>query len=245
IQPMADDRLRQLTDHVWVYLPATNPRLLEPAVGIIRTAHETILVDAGNSPAHAQQIVAALGSSGAPPVKRIIYTHHHWDHTFGGETIAAPETQIIAHTRCDQRLRIYDHDIRQEAYQAPRRARITPDMIGMTLFLDLAADPNFVIRFPNVVFSTPTHELVVDALRIVSEHVGGNHTDDGTVVLVEGVLFMADAFYAPPPAAAKPGVGPDFGLIERFLAENHQFYVDGHTGVFTHDEFSRFYALRK
>jgi hypothetical protein len=91
-----DDELIALAPNVWL-LPCDDDAdagRVQPAVGIVCSATQTVLVDAGNGPAHARRIRAALDRIAAPPLRCVIYTHHHPDHVFGAQLFGVP---AIAH----------------------------------------------------------------------------------------------------------------------------------------------------
>ena len=95
------ESLKQITDLVW-YLPASPlPEKVQPNVGVIIGADETVLIDAGNTPLVAHQIVIELARLEAPPISKVIYTHHHWDHVFGACVYGV---EVVAHTSCKQLL---------------------------------------------------------------------------------------------------------------------------------------------
>src|SRR5690606_14878150 len=77
------EELQQISEHVWVY--PHNPNDTQPNVGVIVTEQHTVLIDAGNSPRHARRILGELWRINAPTVTHVIYTHYHWDHTFGAQ----------------------------------------------------------------------------------------------------------------------------------------------------------------
>ena len=92
--------LRQISDHVWIFPPNKDRSKVQPLIGIICSNTQTVLVDAGNCPAHARRLLVALQEINAPPVSHVIYTHHHWDHTFGAQTYNVP---VVAHAMCKKR----------------------------------------------------------------------------------------------------------------------------------------------
>lgn len=53
------------------------------------------MIDAGQSPAHAREVQAALTAAGLPQPRWLVYTHHHWDHVWGA--CAWPGVEIIGH----------------------------------------------------------------------------------------------------------------------------------------------------
>lgn len=69
------------TPHIW-FLPHREYGD-RPCLAYIRGRRDALLVDAGNSPAHARQLLDALHRMGAPAPRFIALTHGHWDHCFG------------------------------------------------------------------------------------------------------------------------------------------------------------------
>ncbi|WMJ71339.1 alkyl/aryl-sulfatase [Stenotrophomonas sp. 24(2023)] len=64
-------------------------------VTLVQGHDGAIIVDTGANPSDAQAIVAAFGERLRPPVKAIIYTHRHPDHTGGASVFAALGTPAI------------------------------------------------------------------------------------------------------------------------------------------------------
>jgi glyoxylase-like metal-dependent hydrolase (beta-lactamase superfamily II) len=90
-------KLTQLAENVWLWPQSSNPSDVQSSVGIIVGQNETVLVDTGNSPQLANRIQDEMRQHGFPPVSQIIYTHHHWDHTYGACAFQVP---VIAHSLC-------------------------------------------------------------------------------------------------------------------------------------------------
>ena len=131
--------LRQLTEQIR-YLPSCE-RGDRPALAYIAGKTASLMVDAGNSPAHARQFLGALEQQSLPAPDYIALTHWHWDHCFGlgalsGTSLCSMETNAklaeMAQWRWDdasmaQRLRdgieipFCDQNIRLEY---PDRAQI-------------------------------------------------------------------------------------------------------------------------
>jgi glyoxylase-like metal-dependent hydrolase (beta-lactamase superfamily II) len=92
-----DLNLTQLTEHIWLLPHHPDPNAVQSCIGVITSRNESLLVDAGNSPRLARQLRAELERCDLPPVSRILYTHHHWDHIYGACEFGVP---VIAHTLC-------------------------------------------------------------------------------------------------------------------------------------------------
>lgn len=88
--------LQRLTDRI-IYLqhhPATD----RPILSAVSGDTQTLIVDAGNSQAHAHLFMNALEQYGVTNYHSVILTHWHWDHSFGAHemnllTIAHEETK--------------------------------------------------------------------------------------------------------------------------------------------------------
>lgn len=221
------DELRHVQGPAW-YFPTDDGDRIEPNIGVIVTGQGTVLVDSGNSPRHALRIAAALEAAKLPPVTHVIYTHHHWDHVFGGQVFPAV---VVAHQLTAESLEeragrpwnaaYLEEEARRNPAWEPvyrRMQRAVVDWDGFRLVL------------PTVTF---THDLTLflDGVTIRIEHVGGKHAPDSSVVIVPEAqtAFVGDSYYA---SVQRPIVdkSPDTHVLERLFAyEGIVHYVDGHT----------------
>lgn len=226
---MTAEELVAITPNVWLFPCADDAQAgrTQPAVGAICSATHTVLVDAGNSPAHARRIRAALDRLAAPPVRFVIYTHHHWDHVFGAQVFGAP---VIAHELGRELVgalasrpwsweelaqRMAEEPGRAASYAAIRRA--------------LADDAQVDVQVPALTFSSRLRLHGAD-LTIELEHVGGQHAPDSIVVRVPeaGVLFLGDCYYPPPLHLRTAEPAPDLAMLESLVSDRYEWYIGGH-----------------
>lgn len=234
--------LMHITDNIYWYPPDHSDGKVQPGVGVIMSSHQTVLVDAGNSPRHAHLIRLALDEIDAPPVRYVIYTHHHWDHTFGAKVFHA---QVIAHTSTRDYLAEYAaHTASSEAIEDAIRQYPELESRFRSIERALGDRHGFSIVEPGLTL-TDDLRLHVDDLVIDVQHVGGDHAPDSVIVQVgaAGVVFLGDCYYPPPPPQRTPDSTLDKAMIQRLLAGNHRLYIDGH-GVTprSHDEFTTLLA---
>jgi glyoxylase-like metal-dependent hydrolase (beta-lactamase superfamily II) len=233
------DQLRQITDHVWVYPHHPDPDAVQPCVGVVVTPAHTVLIDAGNGPGHARRLLSELWRIDAPPVSHIIYTHFHWDHTFGA--VAFGDTVVIAHEQ--GRDLLYSHyggrswnrtAIQDEIRASPARARMLN-----TISRALEDWHGFRVVLPQVMFSDEMW-LHLDGVTLQLRYVGGQHAADSITVQVveDGALFIGDSYYPPPPPTRKPADTLDLALVESFLRQGMAWYIEGHNRPFTHADLS-------
>ncbi len=219
--------LIQLAERVWLFPHDPDQELVQPAIAILCGSHQTVLVDAGNSPAHALRVLAALRELDAPPVAYVVYTHHHWDHIFGAVVYESP---VIAHTRCRERV------LRTAAqpWSKPfliEQSRQRPALAGLYQLMDQVVDDwsEFRVVVPSLTFSERL-SLHLDGLTVEIEHVGGQHADDSSIVRVPeaGVVFLGDCFYPPAVEDGGQAEGYDWDLLARLMDGTAHTYVHSH-----------------
>ncbi len=223
---------KQISQHVWIYPPDKNT--FRPVIGAIITPTQTVLIDTGNCHNHAREVIAALGRINAPPISHLIYTHHHWDHIFGGQIYDVP---IVAHMVCE--FRVIEYAKNPWSHEHVERVireipALTPSFSALR---DLMRDDwgNFHIVLPSIIIRKKADFFPLDGVNLLIEHIGGNHADDSTLVTVveDNVMFMADCFYPPPAHIAKPDDKPNVAMVRKLLERQHAIYVDGHGGAFS------------
>ncbi len=225
------EKLTRLADHVWLFARDSDDDVVQPNVGIISAENQSILIDSGNSPRHARRIIHAMLDNDLPPVRTVIYTHHHWDHTFGGD---AYNTRTIAHQKCrDHLVKIASKPWSQSYLQ--EEVYWNPLLEASRRAMARAIDDwrSFRVHVPDVTFSNQL-ELHCDGVTLKLWYVGGQHADDSIVVEVKeaGVLFLGDCFYPPPMPNRQPGDTLDAAMLRRFLKDDVRIYVDGHGDPF-------------
>ena len=223
---MSDHTLHQLTAHTWWLTPLSDTD--RPTLGAVVGARGTLVIDVGNSPAHAHALRAALHHYGLPAPQFAALTHWHWDHVFGAATLDVP---TFASTETQRVVRVmaeldWSDTALDGRVTTGREIAFCRDMIVREL-PDRAA---LVIRPPEIAFATEvTLDLGGVTCRLI--HVGGDHSPDAIVVAVpqERVVFIGDALYddlyhGPRRLTA----GQRFALLGRLLARDAAFYVAGH-----------------
>ena len=228
-------QLTQLTEHVWLLPHHPDPNAVQSSIGVIAARNKSLLIDAGNSPRLAHKLKTELARCQLPPVSRIIYTHHHWDHIYGACEFGVP---VTAHVLCKTILEgearkpwgveFLNEEIKRNpklevSYHA--RARSIEDWEA------------FQIIVPEEVFEK--EEIIdLDGLAIELEHVGGVHAEDSIVVKVpqEGVMFLGDCYYPPPLHLREEDPDPSLEMLRRLQNPAYPLYVEGHDKPFTRAE---------
>ncbi|SCG42578.1 MBL fold metallo-hydrolase [Micromonospora coxensis] len=229
-QAISGTTFQHLTGRVWLLPGDADPLAVQAGVALITDERGAVLVDAGQSPAHAREIRAALDATGLPAPRWLVYTHHHWDHVWGA--CAWPDVEIVGHVAGESLLRAeaarpWSHRYLREQVRA--EPRLGPSFRARALAMETFDD--FAILPPTRTF---TDELELPT-GVRLRHVGGRHAPDSTAVLVpdSGVMLLGDCWYPPPAHLRGPDDGPDLALVGRLLDDAYGWYVSSHSPPMT------------
>jgi alkyl sulfatase BDS1-like metallo-beta-lactamase superfamily hydrolase len=188
----------EVTDgvHVAVGFGLANSVLLVGDDGVV-------IIDTMESAEAARPVKQAFEGISSKPVKAIIYTHFHSDHTFGTKVMAGTDNPVIvAHAKTSQLLdrvvtvtrdTTYRRAMRQFGTLLPKDQLINAG-IGPFLLFDNEQTPAFMR--PTKTFSGESLELTIAGIRLVLRHAPGETPDQIFVWLPQKkVLLPADNFY--------------------------------------------------
>ncbi|MHA2371178.1 MAG: MBL fold metallo-hydrolase, partial [Candidatus Hodarchaeales archaeon] len=187
---MKASKLKRLTESI-SYLPFGEHD--RPTLAAIAGSQQTLLVDAGNSPAHARLFLSELANCDIPPIRYVALTHWHWDHSFG---LTAMKATSIAHKNTAKKLielgRLdWDDEAVNKRVQEGTENTFVQDMIKEEY---PAPDRKIQVEIPEI---TLTEKITIDLgnIHCLIEHVGGDHSPDSTVIVIpeEKVAFIGDS----------------------------------------------------
>ncbi len=160
----------RVADDIYVF---TSEIYAQVTAGAVVTSEGAILIDTLVFPSEAREIRSFLEGRLNCPVRYVVNTHYHADHTYG--TCFFPEALVVAHDLCHQLL-----DTKGRQALAIAKAN-TPELSSIEVVL------------PTVVFDQGSMSLHLGNKTLKIWHMPG-HSPDGTVCLVEEdrVLFAAD-----------------------------------------------------
>ncbi len=203
--------------------------------GIILGARGPIVVDSLRSPSSGQTLLERVQELSHLPTRALLYTHHHGDHTFGGQAF---ECAVISHVSTARALRtvsarsdssgsleLFYGPIISRAIQAGRKDTLS--LFKRFQALDLCS---LRLRAPDVTFSERLSLQDPDG-PVEIFHLGHCHSVGDAAVLVpdEGVLFAGDlVFVGRIPFMTEP-IGPDmFRAFEVLEQSGAGIIVPGH-----------------
>jgi alkyl sulfatase BDS1-like metallo-beta-lactamase superfamily hydrolase len=187
-----------VTDGVYVAIGfgLANSVLLEGNDGVV-------IVDTMESAEAAQEVKQAFDRITTKPVKAIIYTHYHPDHTFGAKIMAGNDNpEIFSHAdtlrHLDRIVNVtrdvtYRRGMRQFGTFLPQEAFVNAG-IGPVLLFDDGKTP--AMMRPTETFSDEKLELEIVGINMVLIHAPGETPDQICIWLPDKkVLLPADNFY--------------------------------------------------
>lgn len=230
--------LKQHSDRFWYMDPVAETD--RPILGAVVGDMHTLMIDAGNSEAHANLFLGALAEWGIKRPTVVALTHWHWDHIFGLSALTDCVTIASTATKAGmERLLPYAWDDASLAERVEDGREIA--FCAEAIQLEYGAERSMRIVLPTMTFDD-TLTLDLGGVHVILKHVGGDHAADAVVVYVpeENVLFLGDALYAnlyaPTWRMTPTQTLRLLDILDQFEAEA---YVWSHGHVMTRNEYEK------
>jgi glyoxylase-like metal-dependent hydrolase (beta-lactamase superfamily II) len=162
---------------------------LDQNIAVIVGHDGLLVVDSRSTHADADELRSDIAALSPLPVRHLVNTHFHWDHTFGNARFG--DADIIGHTRCRDVMVADGEATKRELAQAEW---VPADVRWRFLTVDITP--------PVVTFDGAASVHVGD--RVVHMwHPGRGHTDSDIVLAVDDVMIAGDL--------VEQGAPPSFG----------------------------------
>ena len=193
--------------------------------GLIVGPDSCIVIDALFAPSMTQAFQAEIKRVTDKPVRLLVNTHHHIDHTLGNALF--PEAQIVSHVNARAEL------ARIGVSPLERLRSIVPDLVAETEGVNT--------RLANVTFEgTLTLNLGDREVRL--QHLGRGHTIGDIIIMLpdEGIMYGGDlAFHRVTPLAFDGHIGDWLAVCYRIADRSPKTIVPGHGPVGDMAEFRK------
>ncbi|WAZ24683.1 MBL fold metallo-hydrolase [Streptomyces cinnabarinus] len=202
--------LTEVADGVYAHLQPDGGWCLSNA-GVVAGPEGLVLVDTAATAARAAALREAVDGLGRGPVRVLVNTHHHGDHTHGNGAFGG--ATVVAHART--------------------RAEMVKNGLALTGVWPDVAWGDLSVRLPDLTF---TDELTLyqgdREIRLL--HLGPAHTNDDVVAWLpeERVLFAGDiAMAGSSPFVLMGSVSGSLAVLARLRALRPRTVVCGHGPV--------------
>lgn len=235
--------LEKLSERLFYLSPyqLTDRPILAAVVG----DHQTLLIDAGNSSAHAKLFKEQLASQHVTG-NILALTHWHWDHVFGLDEMDMPSIANFMTYDNIKELQTYSWEDKEldERVQAGIEIPFCADAIKR----ELGSEREVHIPNPTIIFEEKV-ELNLGGVTCIIEHVGGDHSSDSNLIYIreERALFLGDCLYANMYAGKwHYTIEKMTQLLERIEGYDADlFFLSHHPAPLSKDEFTSLVSLLK
>lgn len=165
-----------------------------PTLGLICGDEFSLIVDSGNSPAHARDFLNFVEQMDIAPLKFVVLTHWHWDHIFGMNKM---KLLSISHDLTKEKIQYlktlaWDDASLDARVETGEEIEFCRDMI----IREMPTRDHLVLKVPDISFNSKI-EIDLGGVSCIVEHVGGVHAQDSSIVYIpdEKVIFLGDCIY--------------------------------------------------
>ncbi|MEC5425852.1 MBL fold metallo-hydrolase [Virgibacillus sp. C22-A2] len=165
-----------------------------PTLGVISGGNASLVVDAGNSSLHAQELISEVKRLRLPPIKYVVVTHAHWDHFLG---VNEYEAHFIVSKKTNEKLQFWKScSFSDEGLKEIDREMNVGSTFSEIIKTELNDRDTFQLKDADIIFDNQLTLDLGDMLCTIDE-MDSTHTEDATVVYnpKEKVVFFGDATY--------------------------------------------------
>ncbi|EFV79736.1 MULTISPECIES: MBL fold metallo-hydrolase [Cytobacillus] len=185
--------LEKLKHRVWYQTPVSETD--RPILGAVVGDRMTLMIDAGNSEAHAQLFLSELEKLRIPSPRMVVLTHWHWDHIFGLPALDIPS--IASNLTKAEMEKLIPYQWTDEALDERVKSGIEIEFCASAIKNEYGNDRSIKVKLPDITFENIL-EIDLGGVSCQLQRVGGDHSPDSVVVYIkeEKILFLGDAIYA-------------------------------------------------
>ncbi|MGL4772611.1 MAG: MBL fold metallo-hydrolase [Clostridium sp.] len=212
-----------------------------PVLGLVVGDKYSLVIDGGNSEAHAKEFLNHVEKLDIPKIKYLVLTHWHWDHVFGISTFNA--TNIVSKKSNEKLnwmkgLKWTDDEIR-------KRVEIGEEIEFCEEHMKIEhPNSNRTIVIPNadIIFEK---ELLIDlgGVHVKIEQIDADHSDDCSLVTIleDKVTFMGDSMYLDMYHGEWSYTREKlYPFLDKLTSYNSDFYIPSHHPLYNKEGFSNF-----
>ncbi|WP_394173026.1 MBL fold metallo-hydrolase [Guptibacillus hwajinpoensis] len=234
-------QIKKIGERFWYQTPVSETD--RPILGMVVGEKQTLMIDAGNSEAHANYFLEELKKREVQEPKLLALTHWHWDHIFGLSTldvvsISSKETkremEKLVH------LGWSDRDLDERV-----REGTEIEFCATAIKKEFVDNREITIARPDITFEG-NMEIDLGGVTCQLHQVGGDHAADSTVIYIkeEKILFLGDCFY-PDIFSPKTNytVNTTVTLLDKLETFDAEWFILSHGSAISKEEFMKEVAM--
>ncbi|WNS73707.1 MBL fold metallo-hydrolase [Bacillus sp. DTU_2020_1000418_1_SI_GHA_SEK_038] len=185
--------LEKISNRFWYQTPVSETD--RPILGVVIGDKRSLMIDAGNSEAHAKYFLSELEKNHIPQPSLVVLTHWHWDHTFG--LSALDMISVASKQTKDELEKLVSFEWSDAALDERVKSGVEIEFCANAIKEEFGSERNITIKLPEVTFEKRM-DIDLGGVTCQIHHVGGDHAQDSVIVYIkeEKILFLADAIYA-------------------------------------------------
>ncbi|MBT2655907.1 MBL fold metallo-hydrolase [Bacillus sp. ISL-18] len=236
--------INKIGNSFWYMTPVSETD--RPIVGMAVGKERTLMIDAGNSEAHAQLFLEMLEEQNVTKPDIVVLTHWHWDHIFGLSSLTEA-VSISSKATKKEMEKLIPLSWTDKALDERVREGTEIEFCASCIKKEFPDHRDIQITLPTVVFETEL-EIDLGGVTCLLKHVGGDHAADSVVIYLkeEKLLFLGDSIYpdifSPKQNYTTKRTKELAAILEQFDAET---YILSHSKPISKDEFNAEMQLLK
>ena len=219
-----------------------------PALGVVIGDRYSLVIDGGNSKAHAEQFLKEIEKLNPTPLKYLAITHWHWDHIFGASHMGLIN---IANGVTNEKLEwLKDLEWTNSAIEERVKTGEEIEFCLEHIKIEHPSDDRKI--------TVPVIDIIYDeflkidlgGVKVEIEHIPSDHSKDNSIILVQeedkNVAFVGDSLYLDMYNGEWSYLKDKFiPLLIELKCYEADYYVPSHHGVYTKESFYEFVDYMK
>lgn len=230
--------MKKLTENI--YYISHKADTDRPVIGLVNGSKYSLVVDAGNSPHHAREILTEIENLGVNNAKYLAITHWHWDHVFGIHYI---NLLTICHQLTEKKLKLmqklnWSDESLDERVASGEETEFCSDMIKK----EMPSREGLILGNGDIAFDSVI-EIDLGGVTCIIENVKGDHAEDSSIVYIpsEKVMFLGDCISPDLDNGSRSYSNKVVSMISKIIKYDVDTYISSHDEPLDKSEMHKYF----
>ncbi len=186
-------QIKQIGNRFYYQTPVSETD--RPILGMVIGDKKSLMIDAGNSEAHARYFLEELSEKGIKKPDMVALTHWHWDHIFGLSALK-DAVSLSSHQTKEEISKLIPLGWSDDELNERVKEGTEIEFCANAIKKEFVDHRDITITLPDITFGEKM-EIDLGGVTCILQPVGGDHASDSVVVYMkeEKILFLGDCFY--------------------------------------------------